>query len=448
VADILVVDDDKSMATAFQHFLDYEGHGFRIGSDAEDAIRLLTERMPDIVIMDIRMPGRDGLQALQEIRDRFPDVYVVMMTAYGTSQTSIDAIRAGAFDYLTKPLDLDQLRSVIAKALAARSVRDRTTAIAAEGAHVLPSVRLIGETAAMHEVYKLIGRLATNDVPAMVIGERGTGKELVARTIHDNSARREQPFETVDCATLADADYEAKLGGRQVGTLHLADVSGLTPLLQARVARALNEPQAQGGASRPAAPRILASVARNPVDDVRAGTFNRELFDALTVITIQLPPLRERRDDIPLLTRHLIQRFNDELNRTIKGVDDDVSNRLRDYSWPGNVAELERVVKRACIVASSDVITGDDLGGPLVDNGFDRRDVESGLVQSVRTALHERMVQKPGDAATSPFHDIVDLVELALVKETLAITHGNQVKAAEILGVNRATLRKKMPSGD
>jgi len=442
MADILVVDDDESMATAFHRFLRHDEHDFRIASDAAEAERLIAERRPNVVIMDIRMPGRDGLQALQDLRSRFPDVYVVMMTAYGTSQTSIDAIRAGAFDYLTKPLDLDQLRGVIAKALAAQRVRDKTQAPGHDAA-LAAGVRLVGETPAMHEVYKMIGRLATNDVPALITGERGTGKQLVTRTIHDNSARASRPYVSVDGAMMPDADLEAALTAPGTGTLHVAAIERMSPVLQARLARALS---ADRSAGKPLDARVLASTDRNLTEDVRAGSFSRELYDALSVITLRLPPLRDRRDDIPLLVRHFIQRFNEELDRSIKGVADDVSTRLQEHPWPGNVGELERVIKRACIVARSDVITLDEIAERLGDARFERQDVESALARTARTALHERLVERSAPSASSPFHEIVDLVEVTLVQEALTITNGNQVKAAEILGVNRATLRKKMPA--
>src|SRR3954466_5993311 len=208
MADILIVDDEESIAAAFGHFLRDEGHEFRIASNADDAITFIGERQPSLVIMDVRMPGRDGLAALQEIRSLFPGVYVVIMTAYGTSQTSIDAIRTGAFDYLTKPLDLDRLRTVIDKALAAQRVRDEDDAVATRETAGTTAIRLVGETPAIQEVYKLIGRLATMDVPALILGERGTGKRLVARTIHDNSARAAQPFVAVDCDSTPTALLE------------------------------------------------------------------------------------------------------------------------------------------------------------------------------------------------------------------------------------------------
>jgi DNA-binding NtrC family response regulator len=433
MAEILVVDDDQSIATAFERFLRHEGHVCTVASNAEDAVRLVAERDPDLVVMDIRMPGVDGLQTLQQLRSLYPDVYVVMMTAYGTSQTSIDAIRAGAFEYLTKPLDLDQLRTVIAHALAARRSRERASAEA--DVPPSPQVRLVGEAPAMQEVYKMIGRLATNDVPALIVGERGTGKELVAATIHANSGRRDGPFVTVDCATLDDATLESELTAAAGGTLHLAEVHALSRPLQARVLRA-----ARGAPT----PRLIASTAKATAELVEDESFNREFYELLAVITLRVPPLRERSEDIALLVRSFTERFNEELNRTIKGVDEQVLQRLQEHDWPGNVGELESVVKRACIITRGDVITLADIGGSLSENRFaGRQDAESALCRAARVALQERLVDTTAAAEASAFHDIVSLVETTLVKEALSITNGNQVKASELLGLNRATLRKK-----
>lgn len=441
MADILVVDDDQAVAKAFEHFLRYEGHECRLASSAADAIRLIRQRRPNLVMMDVRMPGVDGLQALQQIRETFPDVYVVIMTAYGTSQTSIDAIRAGAFDYLTKPLDLDELREVIRKALEAQKISIATSA--PEGQAAPEPVTLVGETPAMLDVYKMIGRLATNDVPALVIGEHGTGKRLVILTIHDNSARRDRPFTTIDCAEMPEAAIGAALFGGETGTVQLDRIEALPAPLQSRLARALGDERARQ-AERLSA-RVIASTERDLDDKVSSGAFSRQLHDALTVITLRIPPLRERRDDIPLLVRHFIQRSNTQLSRTIKGVDDAAAKTLNAHSWSGNVDELERAVKRACIVARSDILTSSDIAGSLSSQFGGRSDGDPALERAVRAALHDHLVQ-PREAATS-YHDIVDLVESTLVREALAITNGNQVKAAELLGVNRATLRKKMPDG-
>lgn len=430
MADILVVDDDQSVANAFERFLRHEGHTCLLASNAEDALRMVDERRPALAFLDVRMPGIDGLQALKTLRARYPGVYVVIMTAHGTSQTSIDAMRAGAFEYVTKPLDLDELRGVIGHALSARSADGASSA---SDQH--PKVALVGDSPSMQEVYKLIGLLAANDVPALVVGERGTGKELVVATIHENSQRREQPFVTIDCANLGAEvvdDHIARLGE---GSVHFASVHALPKPAQVRVTRML---------SGPGPTRVLASTDRDLAAAVEEGTFSLELYEQLRVMTVRLKPLRERREDIPPLVRHFIQRFNDELSRSFTGVDDATMRRLSEHGWSGNAAELESVLKRACIVARGDVITLNDLGDSLSGGRvLGRQAAESALARATKTTLHERLVEQSAEGSSSLYHDIVSVVETSLVDEALTITNGNQVKASELLGVNRATLRKK-----
>ena len=444
MADILVVDDDESIATAFRAFLGDDQHVVRVASTASDGLRRIVERVPDLLIMDIRMPGTDGLQALREIRGRFPDLYVVMMTAYGTSQTSIEAIRSGAFDYVTKPLDLDELRTVINKALAAQ----RITPAGADSTQISSAdtlVNLVGRTPAMLDLYKTIARLTTNDVPALISGERGTGKQLVAETIHDNSARRDEPFIALPCAVSTEAAL-AQIFEADAGTILLMDIEAMPAAVQARLARELEAERRSGAAIvTRRRTRILAATTEDLVEDTRQGRFSRELLEALSVIRLHLPPLRERRSDIPGLVSHFITRFNVELNRSIRGVDAEVAQQLEDYGWPGNVNELQTVVKRACILARGDVITRDDLGASLEAGTQRNPEGDAALRSMVTKALHDRLQGSQPLPASSVFHDIVDLVEQTLVQEALAMTSGNQVKASEMLGVNRATLRKKMP---
>ena len=442
MADILVVDDDPSIATAFQRFLSNEHHDVRVADNAQDAYRAIAERRPDLVLMDIRLPGIDGLQALNEIRGRFPDVYVVMMTGYGTSQTSIDAIRSGAFDYVTKPLEFADLRAVIDKALQVREGTPVVELAVDDWADDAPAT-LVGTSPAMLEVYKLIGRLALNDVPALIAGEPGTGKQLVAETIHTNGSRKGRPFAALDCATLTESAI-AEIFDEDAGTVLLANIEAMPAPLQSRVVRAL------GGGSRPGpglhiSARVLASTERDLAEMAHQGAFNRELFEILSTITIHIPPLRERREDIPQLVSHLIRRFNVELNRSIKGVDSQVATELRDHPWPGNVRELESVIKRACILTRGDVITAGDLGQTVTRAGLPSgREADAVLRMAAAAVLHDRLLAHAAGTDSSVFHDVVDMIETTLVAEALAMTNGNQVKAAEILGVNRATLRKKM----
>ena len=437
MADVLVVDDDASVAGALRRFLEIEGHAFRVASNAMDGLAMIAERRPDLVLMDIRMPGVDGLEALDRAQAKYPGLCVVMMTGYGTSQTSIDAMKAGAFDYITKPASLDVLRRLIARAL------DSRQAVAAQaGEPESPAPHLVGETPAMAELYKMIGRLATNDVPALFVGERGTGKSLAVAMLHDSSARRHEPLVRVNCTIPASA-LESAIFADVTGTLHLSNIEAMPAALQARLARALSDSDRARSTQKIRA-RVLASTSADLVAEVAAGNFNRELYDVISLITIHIPPLRERKDDLPLLVRHFIRSINAKLNRSIKGVDDQAARRLQEHRWPGNSGELERVLTRATILTGGDIITANDLAF-LTDSVFQAgTDGASGLDRAVRAALQERLVDSP--QATSLFHQIVDAVETALVKEALSITNGNQVKASELLGMNRATLRKKAPT--
>ena len=437
MANILVVDDDASVAGALRRFLDNEGHDSRVVNGVTEGLSAIAERRPDVVLMDIRMPGIDGIAGLDQMQSLHPGLCVVMMTGFGTSQTSIDAMRAGAFDYLTKPPDLDGLRRVISRALASGTV-------VAPGDDLDAPVKpnLVGETPAMVELYKMIGRLSKNDVPALFVGEPGSGKSLAIAMLHDSSARSNDPLVHIDC-TLPPPALESALFGDAIGTLHLADIEAMPLPLQTRLIRAVSDADRAHSTERLRA-RVLASTSADLVAAVAAGTFRRDLYDIISLITIHLPPLRERRDDLPLLIRHFIRTTNAKLNRNIRGVDDQAAKKLQEHAWPGNISELERVLTRAAILAGGDTITANDIAF-LTDSVFQAgTEGSSSLERSVRSALHERLVDAPKDA--SVFHHIVDAVESALVKEALAITNGNQVKASELLGLNRATLRKKAPS--
>jgi DNA-binding NtrC family response regulator len=436
MADILVIDDDVSVAQALRRFFESEGHRTRVAASVGDGLASAGADPPDLVMMDIRMPGLDGLAGLSQLQQQHPGLCVVMMTGYGTSQTSIDAIRGGAFDYLTKPVDLAALRQVTARALQSRAHADAGERAAP------PKPQLVGEAPAMLELYKVIGRLATNDVPALFVGEHGTGKSLAIAQLHDSSARGRDPLVRIDCTMPAPA-LESALFTDIAGTLHLSNIEALPATLQSRLVRAV----AQSGrvpATERLRARVVASTTADLVAAVSSGAFSRELYDVISLITIHVPPLRERREDLPRLIRHFIHIINAKLNRSIRGVDDQALKRLQEHAWPGNVRELERVLTRAAILVAGDIITANDLSF-LTDSVFMAgTDGLSGLERAVRAALQERLVEAP--PGVSVFHQVVDVVESALVKEALAITNGNQVKASELLGVNRATLRKKAPS--
>lgn len=466
MATILIVDDDEGICTVFRRFLVTEGHVPHIVSSALDALRCVAELHPDLVIMDVCMPGLDGLEALESMRKIDPDLYVVMMTAYGTSQMSIEAVQLGAYDYLPKPLDLGAVKAVIDKALETRQLSLETPAESAEEWQKYALVNLIGDSAPMQEVYKLIGRLTTNDLPVLLVGERGTGKQLVAKTMHFNSRRKERPFVAIDCWAMPDDLLGAELFGRETGeaaaggrerisgkfetaqggTVFLDNIHAMSLPLQARLTRVLEEGTYErpgGGRSVKVDARVLAATDSALTDAVRSGRFHAELYQHLRVLPLILPPLRERREDIPGLVTHFLQRYSREFDKTIKGMDSRVMQRFMEYAWPGNVGELQRVVERACVLARGDVITVHDLGESLQDHMLpDPERADTALSASVRATLHQRLRAEP--PSPTPFYDIIGQVEKSLVREALVATNGNQVKAAELLGLNRTTLRTKI----
>jgi len=441
MADILVVDDDPSIARAFERFLKYDRHEFRIASSAEAGFRMLAERLPDLVFMDVRMPGLDGLQALPMMRADYPSADVVIMTAHGTSQTSIDAMRAGAFDLLAKPLDVEVLRTIIAKVTAAQTVRAKVATTGDTPAEETPA--LVGETPAMLEVFKLIGRLATIDVPALVVGERGTGKRSIVAAIHENSPRSAQPLTLLDCHDPdASAEVVRLCEKTATGTVHLMHVEALVIRDQLRLASLLRD----NAGSLPM--RVIASTDLDLANLVELGEFQRELYDQLPVIHLRFPPLRERRDDLPQLVEVLLRRLSRETGRVIQGIDPAVAKMFREHSWPANISELSGVLRRAGILSSTGVITADDLGDSLSSRRQSmRRTGDSALARATREALRERLAAG-NDGERSPYHDVVGVVEETMVAEALDITGGNQVKAAEMLGVNRTTLRKRAQGPD
>lgn len=466
MARILIVDDDESICSAFKQFLERKGHVPIIVSNASDALENIEQAPPDLVFLDIRMPGTDGLEALERIRQVNPDVSVVIMTAYGTSQTSIESMRLGAYEYLTKPLDLDVVRVLIDKALEAKKLSREVEPEADDQWAERPLVFLAGKSPAMQEAYKLIGLVAAKDLPVLIGGERGVGKESVARTIHANSRRKARPFVAVHCREVTGEHLEAEIFGREAaaggggpsqgrleaaagGSLFLDDVDTLPLPLQSKILRYLSDgsfERSGGFAPIRSDARVLAATEKDLEADVRTGVFSEALFNRLTVVSIHLPPLRERGEDIPELAAHFLRRCSAEFHKAIKGIDDRAMKRLLDYSWPGNVAQLENVIKRASVLTRSAVITPDHVTESLEAPFPLRKDTERSLELAALEALRQRLSDPEAKAAGSAFRDIVGRVEQALVREALTITAGNQLKAAELLGLNRATLRKRLRS--
>ena len=472
MARVLVADDESSICDAFRLLLEADGHTPLIASTGEEAMRLVRTARPDLVFLDVRMPGIDGLAVLKEIRRSNPTLPVVVMTAYGTLDTAAEALRNEAFDYLGKPMDLGQIRQVLRRALHPPALESQTTSVP-PGGEAGPRPTLVGQSARMQELFKLIVKLADNDLAALVQGESGVGKELVARAIHASGTRASEPFVAINCAAIPEQLIESELFGHERGaftdakaaragrfeaagrgTLFLDEISELPLHLQSKLLRVLQERSFERVGSQTPVPfraRLVCASNRDLASAVSAGDFREDLYHRINTVTLQVPPLRERRDDIPELVQVLIQRANREVGKAITSVEQAVLDNLKARDWPGNVRELEHVIKRSLLAARGPVLTIHDLsfdpetavpageGGSDLDSLLRALDAQAGpLVDAAArggngVAVHELAV---------------DRLERALIRAALAATAGNQVAAARLLGISRSTLRAKLQNGD
>jgi nitrogen regulation protein NR(I) len=460
---ILVVDDEEKVCWAFEQFLKEEGHTPLIASNAQEALEKVTAEKPDLVIMDIRMPGPlNGLEALTEMKKLDPEVYVVIMTAYGNMQTAIEAMQSGAYDYIIKPPDLDQVRVVIQKALRSQKLSRELTLLRSEVMGKYQKDNIIGKSPQMQDIYKLIGTLTTNDITVLIEGETGVGKELVAKAIHYNSPRRDRPFITVNCAALTETLLESELFGHekgaftgaishkqgkfeivQDGTLFLDEIGDISPNTQTKLLRVLDDGEFERVGSNKTlrmSARIIGATNMDIARAVQVDRFREDLYYRLKVVGIYIPPLRERKEDILLLVRHFVDMSNQELSKQIKGVDPGAMELLLAHDWPGNVRELENVIKSAAVLCRGDVILAEHLSPRLT-----RISQEPGYA-ALEAALGEILREKLKSGASNPYKEVTEYVDKFLVETALQQADQNQVKAAALLGISRTTLRKKVTS--
>ena len=458
---ILVADDDRAMRTVLVNALEREGHSVLATDKAEKLSDWVSAGEGDLVITDVVMPDGNGLDLLPRMKLKRPDLPIIVMSAHSTLLTAVKAARSGAYDYLAKPFDLDKLIELVARALASPSTGPDE--IGEEGESPL----LVGRSPAMQEIYRAIGRLAMTDLTVMIAGESGSGKELVARALHEYGNRRDSPFVAVNVAAIPRDLIESELFGHargaftgahirrqgrfeqaQGGTLFLDEIGDMPPDAQTRLLRVLQEGEfAPVGSQTPVHSdvRIIAATHRDLRRLIDQGRFREDLYYRLNVVPLRLPPLRERRQDIPLLARHFL-RIATEDGLPAKSFDDDAMDVLTSHSWPGNVRELENLIRRLVVLVADDVIHPadvrrvlDDLSPPRVEAGA------GGLSESVEKHLRTYF-ERHGDGLpiSGLYERILHEVERPLISLTLDATQGNQVKAADVLGINRNTLRKKI----
>ncbi len=460
---ILIADDEDSLRWVLEKGLRQTGYDVTAVADGDEAIRLFERDPFDLVLLDVRMPGLDGITALERIRTIRPDAYVVVITAHGTMDTAIKAMQRGAYDYLAKPFDLDEVLLLTERALAAGRLTQEVARLRRGLEEVREFSALIGRHPRMQDVYKTIGRIAATDVTVLLRGESGTGKELVARAIHQYSRRSGRPFVAISCAAIPVTLLESEMFGHERGaftdakerrlgkfelahggTLYLDEIGDMPLELQAKLLRALQERTIERlGGQEPIAidVRVLAATNRDLETLMKEARFREDLFYRLNVVTVNLPPLRERRRDIPLLVEHFLVKYAAELGE--RGVAPDALDRLVGYGWPGNVRELENVIQRAMVLATSGVILPEHLPiGPV--SAAASAAVDASLEEIVERKLLECVRGLREHTSANLYNLVVALVEKPLLRAVLRETGGNQVRAAQILGINRNTLRKKL----
>ncbi len=444
---ILVVDDERSMQEFLEILLRKEGYDVATAGDVPGALVALDSDDFDLVISDIQMPDRSGLDLLRSLRQAQPDVVVIMITAFATTETALAAMKEGAYDYITKPFKVDEIKLVVKKALEKKL-------LAAENArlrHELRSERqqrpLVGNSPRMQQLYEMIGRVAATKTNVLIVGESGTGKELVARAIHAESDRADKSFVALNCAAIPENLLESELFGHvkgaftgavgnkaglfelaDLGTLFLDEVGELTPPLQVKLLRAIQEKTIRrvGGTSdRRVDVRILAATNRRLEEEVSAGRFREDLYYRLNVIQLPLPPLRERMEDLPLLVHHFVEKYTRELGKSVRGVTEDAMERLRAHAYPGNVRELENVIERAVALAR----------GEWIDR------------EALPPALLHPPAQKTSAALPQGSVDLDNLVadyERGLLVEALRRAGGVKKRAAHLLGISFRSFRYRL----
>jgi len=441
---VLVVDDHRGAAEGLAELLRADGYETYVAFDVDNGLKILEEAGVDVVVADMVIPGMDGLDFLMMAREKWPAVPFIILTGFGTIETAVEATRRGAYEYLTKPVDPERLGRVVEKALERRRIELENLELRTRLYEKYSFDRIIGRSKPMQEIYELITRIAPTNATVLIYGESGTGKELIADSIHYNSRRRHRPLVKLNCAALAEGVLESELFGHERGaftgavrrhkgrfeqadggTLVLDEVSQIPPATQVKLLRVLEDGvfQRVGGPENIHADvRVIAATNVRLEDEVREGKFREDLYYRLKVVTMEVPPLRERAEDIPLLVNAFIREFNEKNHLVIEGFDDDVIWFFRAYDWPGNVRELRNVLESMTVMAQSNRLSRDDIP-PNV-----RKSVEEVKADGVRVGM------KLADA------------ERYMIEATLKELGGNRTKAAKVLGIGLRTLQRKLKS--
>jgi two-component system response regulator HydG len=444
---ILVVDDDQAHRTMLRTLLGGWGFSVEEADDGARAIERVQEKSYDLLLMDVRMAEMSGIEALKVIKDYNPAIPILIMTAYSSVESAVEALKAGAYDYLTKPLDFDVLKLTIERALDHTSLRAENLSLKEKLRSSYELANIIGKSQPMKELIEMVAMVAPSEATALITGESGTGKELIARSIHHNSGRKEGPLVTVNCAALTETLLESELFGHEKGaftgadrrregrfmqankgTIFLDEIGEMSSVMQAKLLRVIQDREIQRVGSDftlKVDVRILAATNRDLQADVSAGKFREDLYYRLNVVTLRVPPLRERVEDIPLLAQHFLETYARKNKKRIKGFTPLAMDMFLKYHWPGNVRELENAVERAVILGLGDYITEKEL--PL---------------RIAKAYPHAEEIDGPQTVSKEP--QSLEEAEKAAVLAALNTAGGNKSETARLLGITRKTLHKKL----
>jgi len=462
LSNILIIDDDDQLRVSFQRLLKEESYCIETAPSGEVGLNMIKSKPPDLVILDMRLPGMNGLEVFRHINAMDPKLPVIIMTAFGTTETAIEATKMGAFDYILKPFDIPEMLSIIRQAIEAARFMHSPVDVNATPDNASREA-LIGRSKPMQDVYKAIGRVSPTDATVLIRGESGTGKELVARAIYQHSLRADKPFLVINCVAIPENLLESELFGyekgaftganhRRVGkieqanrgTVFLDEIGDMPSSIQAKILRLLQERSIERLGGRDTIPvdvRIIAATNRNLEGALSEGRFREDLYYRLKVVTISLPPLREREGDIPLLSEYFLARSATEFGMDNPGILKEAVSALNDYSWPGNVREMGNTLQKALIFNRGAPVGPEDIAQAISgvnENG--KPDAET-TEKAVSKWVHEALTAK---GTENLFESCMDRFAALLVSEALNLTDGNRSRAAKLLGLSRPTLHSKI----
>jgi DNA-binding NtrC family response regulator len=464
---ILVVDDEPEVGRSLSQLFDSSQFEFAQVERGDEASAAVTRFAPDVVLLDIHLPESNGLDVLKHLRTQAPDLPIIVISGDITTDNAIEAMKGGAFEFVTKPFRVPQLLDAVRKAT------DPELHVNPGGAAVEPPVvdvrRIIGKSPEIVEIAKMIGQVAATDASVLILGDSGTGKELVARSIHDNSRRADKPFLSVNCAALPDTLLESELFGYEKGaftgaytrrpgkfeqadggTLFLDEVADMSQITQSKVLRVLQEQAFErlgGDRTIKVNVRVIAATNRSLVQKMKDGSFRVDLFYRLKVVSMYLPPLRERRGDIPLLVEHFIRKYNQQTGKSIHGVTEEALKFLQTYPWPGNIRELENNIHNAVVMAKGDSLKPEDF--PIFAESGRTTQIDYTVIQEDYVKLFAQLIEPIFDriiqtSNSQVYAHLQAALEKSMISCALKANRSNQVKTSEMLGISRNTLRDRM----